>query len=61
MRAPHYLRWLSILCIVMAAFGVGVFVVGYQPPSFGRVATVVCLAIAAVVLRFVAHSLESRP
>ena len=39
----QYLTWIAILCLVMAAFGVGIFVIGYQDPSFGRVATIVVL------------------
>ncbi len=44
--AALYLRWLGILCAVMAAFCLGVFVIGYKDPSFGRMATFIALAIA---------------
>ena len=47
MERKHYLKWLSVLCVVLAAFGVGIFAVGYQPLSVGRVATI-CLLVAAV-------------
>ncbi|MEE0706799.1 MAG: hypothetical protein UCH28_10515 [Adlercreutzia sp.] len=48
--APLYFRWLSLLCAVMALFCVGVFVIGYKDPSFGRVATLVALIVASVAL-----------
>lgn len=44
-----YLRWLGILCAVMAAFCLGVFTIGYQGPSFGRIATLIALCIASPV------------
>lgn len=49
-EAPMYLKWLAILCVVMALFGVGVFIIGYKDLSFGRVATVVALFVASAVL-----------
>lgn len=42
-----YLRWLGILCAVMAVFCLGIFLIGYKDPSFGRVATFVTLVIAS--------------
>ncbi len=57
---PRYLRWISLLCVVMAAFGVGVFLIGYQGPSVGRVATVVALLVAAAALFLAARRLEGR-
>lgn len=50
MERKHYLKWLSVLCVVLAAFGVGIFLVGYQPLSVGRVATICLLVVAAAVL-----------
>lgn len=50
MERKHYLKWLSVLCVVLAAFGVGIFAVGYQPLSVGRVATICLLVAAAAVL-----------
>lgn len=50
MERKHYLKWLSVLCMVLAAFGVGIFAVGYQPLSVGRVATICLLVAAAAVL-----------
>ena len=35
----RYLRWLGILCAIMAAFCAGIFLIGYKDPSVGRVAT----------------------
>lgn len=43
----RYLRWLAILCAVMAAFCLGVFAIGYKGPSIGRVATLIALIIAS--------------
>ena len=50
MERKHYLKWLSVLCVVLAVFGVGIFAVGYQPLSVGRVATICLLVVAAAVL-----------
>lgn len=50
MEKRLYLKWLSLLCALMALFGVGVLAVGYQPVSFGRAATIVVLFAAAAVL-----------
>ena len=48
---PLYLKWLSMLCLLMAVFGILVFAIGYKPLSFGRVATVAALLAAFVVLQ----------
>lgn len=45
--AALYLRWLGILCAIMAAFCTGIFLIGYKDPSVGRVATLVALVIAS--------------
>ena len=50
MERKHYLKWLSVLCVVLAAFGVGIFLVGYQSFCVGRVATSCLLVVAAAVL-----------
>ena len=42
-----YLKWLAILCAVMALFCVGVFFIGYKDLSFGRVATTVALLVGS--------------
>lgn len=55
MERKHYLKWLSVLCVVLAAFGVGIFLVGYQPLSVGRVATICLLALAAAVLAWLSR------
>ena len=47
-----YLKWLAILCVVMALFCVGVFIIGYKDLSFGRVATTVALFVGAGILAF---------
>ena len=59
MERKHYLKWLSVLCAVLAAFGVGIFAVGYQPLSVGRVATICLLVAAAAVLAW--FSRRDRP
>ncbi len=58
--AALYLRWLAILCAVMALFCVGVFVVGYKDPSLGRVATLVLLCVACPVLLLISKRLSSK-
>lgn len=50
-----YLRWIAALCLGMAVFGIAVFAVGYQPPSFGRVATVALLLAASAALTLVSR------
>ena len=56
----QYLTGRAIRCLVMAAFGVGIFVIGYQDPSFGRVATIVVLLLASVALFVASKRLGSR-
>ena len=55
MEKSHYLKWLSVVCAVLAAFGVGIFAVGYQPLSVGRVATICLLVAAAAVLAWLSR------
>ncbi len=50
METRLYFKWLAILCAGMAAFGVGVMLVGYKAPTVGLVATVVLLLAAATLL-----------
>ena len=50
MGARQYRKWLSILCAVMALFGIGVMAIGYKAPTIGLVATVALLLAAAAVL-----------
>ncbi|MEC4185295.1 hypothetical protein VJ918_10790 [Adlercreutzia sp. R21] len=45
--AALYLRWLGMLCTVMALFCLGVFAIGYKEPSFGRIATLIALIVAS--------------
>lgn len=56
--APLYLRWLALLCALMAVFCVGVFVIGYKEPSFGRVATLVALVAASAACFALSHRLS---
>ena len=51
----RYLRWLGILCVIMAAFCLGVFAIGYKDPSVGRVATLAGLIVASAVFFWLAH------
>lgn len=55
-----YLRWLGILCAVMAAFCLGVFIIGYKNPSIGRVATFLALAIASPTLLWLSKRTAKR-
>lgn len=55
MERKRYLKWLSVLCVVLAVFGVGIFLVGYQPLSVGRVATICLLVVAAAVLAWLSR------
>ena len=55
MEKSHYLKWLSAVCVVLAAFGAGIFAVGYQPLSVGRVATICLLVAAAAVLAWLSR------
>lgn len=45
--AALYLRWLGILCAIMAAFCLGIFIIGYKDPNAGRMATLVGLIVAS--------------
>lgn len=56
----RYLRWLAILCAVMALFCLGVFAIGYKEPSFGRVATLVALITASAVCLWLSKRLAKR-
>ena len=44
-----YEEWLSMLCIGMAIFGIGVMLVGYKAPTVGLVATVAMLVGASAL------------
>ena len=46
----RYLRWLGILCAIMAAFAIG-----YKDPSVGRVATLAGLIVASAGFFWLAH------
>ncbi|MCI8367616.1 MAG: hypothetical protein HFJ66_08500 [Eggerthellaceae bacterium] len=58
-----YLKWLSWLCLLMAIFGIMVFIIGYKDFSVGRVATVGALLAAFAILQVVYRRLDhgSRP
>ncbi|WP_294381306.1 hypothetical protein [uncultured Senegalimassilia sp.] len=55
MDARGYMKWLSILCLVMALFGTAIMLVGYKAPTIGLVATVAALIIAAAALAWKAQ------
>ena len=55
MDAQGYMKWLSILCLVMALFGTAVMLIGYKAPTIGLVATVAALIIAAAALAWKAQ------
>ena len=44
-----YEKWLSVLCVGMAIFGIGVMLVGYKAPTVGLVATVAMLVSASAL------------
>lgn len=54
-NAALYLRWLGILCAIMAAFCAGIFLIGYKDPSVGRVATLAGLIVASAGFFWLAH------
>ena len=51
----RYLRWLGILCVIVAAFCLGVFAIGYKDPSVGRVVTLAGLIVASAGFFWLAH------
>lgn len=55
MNAQGYMKWLSMLCLVMALFGTAVMLIGYKAPTIGLVATVAALIIAAAALAWKAQ------
>lgn len=55
-----YLRWLGMLCAVMALFCLGVFAIGYKEPSLGRIATLIALIVAAAICLWLSKR-RSRP
>ena len=44
-----YETGLSVLCMGMAVFGIGVMLVGYKAPTVGLIATVVMLVVASAL------------
>lgn len=36
-----------MLCILMGVFGIGVILIGYQPATIGRIATIALLFVGA--------------
>ena len=51
----RYLRWLGILCVIMAAFCLGVFAIGYKAPRVGRGAPLAGLIVASAGFFWLAH------
>ena len=51
----RYLRWLGILFVIMAAFCLGVFAIGYKDTSVGSVATLAGLIVASAGFFWLAH------
>ena len=59
-RVPYYMRLLAFACVMVAILGIGVvFVIGYRPPTFGRVATIILLIAVAVALWLIARRIET--
>ena len=57
MEKALYCKWLAGLCLVMAAFGAAVMLVGYKAPTAGLVATVAVLLLAGLALLWCAKKL----
>lgn len=55
----RYLRWLSLLCLLMALFCISVFIIGYKTFSVGRVATTVALLAGFAVLQVLYRRMDS--
>lgn len=55
-----YLRWLGILCVIMAVFCLGIFLIGYKDPSFGRIATLIGLIAGAAVCFWLSRRKSSK-
>ncbi len=60
MNIARYLKWLAILCLLLACFGAGILLVGYKPASIGRIATIAVLTIGAIVLLVGTRKLKGR-
>ncbi|MEG0620976.1 MAG: hypothetical protein RR477_07600 [Raoultibacter sp.] len=56
-----YVKWIAILCAVMALFCLAIFVVGYKDLSFGRVATVIALLVASVACGIASKKMATAP
>lgn len=48
----EYCLWIAVVAFVLAVFSCAIMVVGYQPLTFGRAATVVVLLVVAAVSLF---------
>ena len=44
-----YFKWGMIICIVLLLFAIGILLLGYKAPSVGKCATIVVLAIGAIL------------
>lgn len=55
-----YLKWIAILCVIMAAFAVGIIFIGYKDLSIGRAMTVICLLITAGACGFISKKKRNR-
>ncbi|MEG0621131.1 MAG: hypothetical protein RR477_08390, partial [Raoultibacter sp.] len=56
-----YVKWIAILCAVMALFCLAIFVVGYKDLSFGRVATVIALLVVSVACGVASKKMAAAP
>ena len=52
-RHSSYLSWFSALCALLAIFGTVMLACGLREASTGRIATIVVLYIAAVLIAIV--------
>ena len=55
-----YLKWIAILCVIMAAFAVGIVFIGYKDLSIGRAMTVVGLLVVAGACGFISKKKSNK-
>ena len=54
----RFLRYIGYMCIVLIGLALGVLLIGYQQPTFGKVATIVLLVVGASVCFALAHRMD---
>jgi len=51
-EALPYLKLMTILCVILTFFCIGIFLVGYKDFSLGRIAIVAALMLATALFTF---------